>query len=250
MINGISNYELSAETSYLASQIPFLEIEMEKSDSKELLLLGCGDGQALNELAARKESWSFCGVDFNSDYIAKAKIGSPDNVVYLNASFAEITKEVGAYGMIASPGLLSWISEQDRAEVFRILKECSKPGTLALFGYDSEFFWGELKGVRETFLDLWMSIGDLEQARMITHGLVRQMPVSSKRKREHLERMLTEESALKHWLFQPYWQPFFPSEINARMSGAGFIPESEQLNSMTHLLSPSPYLESLYRRVE
>ena len=251
MINGLSNYRLSAETNYLTRQMPFIEAEMHRSKERTLLLLGCGDGVALNAMASRNAEWSFVGIDFNPDYIELAKGSAPGNVEYVCSDFSRVGRGwIGSFGMIASPGLLSWISPDSLDQVFRILSECSNEGTVALFGYDSEFFWGELKGVRETFLDLWQSIGDLNQARMLTHGLVSSMPISSPDKRRYLERMLTDEEAIRHWLLQPYWRPFFLSQIDAMMKASGYTPDAKCLNSMSQLMNPVPYIETPYRKVK
>jgi len=247
MINGVSTYELSADTSYLARQMPDVEEAMDLAETKTLLLLGCGDGEALNALATRYRDWSFVGVDFNRLYIDQAKWESPTNVSYLCADFAEIEEGTGKFGVIASPGLLSWIPEKSVRHVFRILSECSVPGTQAHFGYDSEFFWGDLKGFREAFLDLWLSIGDMTHARMIIHGLVSTMPYTES-KRQFLHRMVTDDKALRNWLLQPHWKPYFPSEIDELMNKAGFTLNGAKRDSISYLLSPSPYMKANYRR--
>lgn len=251
MINGVSNYQLSAETRYLTQQMPFIEAEMKRAREKSMLLLGCGDGQALNELATKYTDWAFTGVDFNQAYIEQARRGAPGNVRYACCDFSAVKREwIGDFGMIASPGILSWICADSLRAVFGILEDCGNEGSVALFGYDSEFFWGELKGVREAFLSLWMSIGDMNQARMITHGLVRSMPISSPMKRRFLEKMLTEDESIRHWLLQPHWKPFFPSEIDAMMRESGYAPDGESLNNLSHLMNPTPYVETPYRKVK
>lgn len=247
MINGVSNYQLSAETGYLSNQMPTVEKAMSGAGSKSALILGCGDGLALNELASRYSDWSFVGVDFNPVYIETASARAPANVSYLRADFSEVDESLGSFGFIASPGLLSWIPEESFQQVFSILRKCSKPGTLAHFGYDSEFFWGDLKGVREAFLDLWLSIGDMNQARMLIQSLVSSMPLTDS-KRKFVDRMARDDKSLRHWLLQPYWKPYFPSEIDQAMSQAGFELSDRRLDSISHLMNPSPYIEANYRR--
>ncbi|SUE95807.1 Trans-aconitate methyltransferase [Ectopseudomonas mendocina] len=220
---------------------------MKSAKLSSMLFLGCGDGVALNELASRYESWSFVGVDFNSAYVERADQEAPANVSYLCADFSEIDERVGIFGVIASPGLLSWISDESVKDVFSILMKCSTPGTLAHFGYDSEFFWGDLKGFREAFLDLWLSLGDMTQARMLIHSLVSSMPVTES-KRNFLDRMVTDDKALRNWMLQPHWKPYFPSEIDDLMTEAGFELEGQRLDSISYLLNPSPYIEANYRR--
>lgn len=247
MINGVSNYQLSAETSYLSAQMPRIEKAMSSAESKSALILGCGDGLALNELASRYSDWSFVGVDFNPVYIETARARAPVNASYLRADFSEVGESLGSFGFIASPGLLSWIPEESFRQVFSILQKCSEPGTVAHFGYDSEFFWGDLKGVREAFLDLWLSIGDMNQARMLIHSLVSSMPLTDK-KRKFVSRMISDEKSLRHWLLQPYWKPYFPSEIDQAMKQAGFELNEQRFDLITYLMNPSPYIEANYRR--
>ena len=247
MINGVSNYQLSAETSYLSAQMPRIERAIEKAELKSALILGCGDGIAVNDMAVRNPEWSIVGIDFNPAYIETARSKAPANARYIRADFSEVDESIGAFGFIGSPGLLSWIPEESFQQVFSILRKCSEPGTVAHFGYDSEFFWGDLKGVREAFLDLWLSIGDMNQARMVIHSLVSSMPLTDK-KRMFVSRMVSDEKSLRHWLLQPYWKPYFPSEIDQAMKQAGFELNEQRFDLITYLMNPSPYIEANYRR--
>lgn len=247
MINGVSNYQLSAETSYLSAQMPRIERAIERAELKSALILGCGDGIAVNDMALRNPDWSIVGIDFNRGYIEAARRMAPANVRYIRADFSEIDESIGSFGFIGSPGLLSWIPEQAFEQVFSLLGKCSMAGTVAHFGYDSEFFWGDLKGVREAFLDLWLSLGDMTQAKMLIHSLVSSMPLTDS-KRRFVDRMIKEEKQLRHWLLQPHWKPYFPSEIDQAMKKAGFELDEPRLDSISHLMNPSPYIEANYRR--
>lgn len=221
MINGVSNYGLSSELTYLDEQIQRLSPGKFTDCSKSMLILGCGDGTAVNKMALTHPDWSFTGVDFNHDYIGKARASSPDNVRYIESSFSDLSLD-REYGVVGSCGLLSWIEPDQFDAVINISKHCVERGGYASFGFDNEFFWAELKAVRELFLSLWVDLGCHEQAGRLTRVFVDSMKFTTEVKHLFAKQMLTDDIELRHWLLQPHWSPMYPSKVIMSMRKAGF----------------------------
>lgn len=250
MIQGVSNYQLSAQTGYLTRQIDRIDVSRFQGCDRSLLMLGCGDGQALNAMARQHPDWRFVGVDFNQGYIDQAKSTAPENVSYLCSAFSQVG-EIGQFGVIGACGLMSWISSDEREAVYALFSRCSGENGWVSFGFDSEFYWGEIKGIRETFLSLWQEMGDHHMALMLTKSLVSNMRFSSQAKKQYVDKLLSDPDELKHWLYQPHWHPMFPSQVVDSMRKAGFVMnERRSLANVasTLLLAECPYIHWSFRR--
>ncbi|GAA3902160.1 class I SAM-dependent methyltransferase [Sphingomonas limnosediminicola] len=117
--------------------------------SYRYLDLGCGQGFHLCLLAAANPEAEFVGVDFQDDHIAHgrelANAGGLANVRFLQADFLDLAAawpaELGTFDYVALQGILSWISPQLRDAVFQCVAHASGPGTLSVFGYNSQPGW-------------------------------------------------------------------------------------------------------------
>ncbi len=252
MINGVSNFELSADTEYLSRQIVSLSPSNFIDCSKKMMVLGCGDGKALNLLALENPDWSFLGVDFNQSYITSARIDAPTNVDYLCKAFSEVEVEPMSFGVVGGCGLFSWISDSDRKDVIELSRKSLEIGGYASFGFDSEFFWGEIKGIREAFLSTWIEFGDRNMAIALIKGLIGDVKFSSKNK-ENFVKSMFDESRIVHWLYQPHWKPMFPSEVIQMFARAGFdkpaLFDSLMNFSITGLVDQPSHLHFSFRRL-
>lgn len=222
MINGVSTFNLSGDTKYLSRQMDRISPKHFPGCIKRMLVLGCGDGAALNEMARTNPDWSFVGLDFNGEYIQKAVRGAPVNVEYICNAFNRFAPVDASFGVVASCGLLSWVEESDRKAIIRLSFTALEIGGYASFGFDNEFFWGELKGVREAFLAAWIETSDHQLARMLVHGLVKTVKFSSPKKAKFALAMIEQEECARHWIYQPHWKPMFPSQVMSEMAQSGF----------------------------
>lgn len=247
MIQGVSSYDISASSGYIALQADDISPAKFEVKNKSMLLLGCGDGEVLNNFGNLYPEWRFTGVDFNASYVSKGKAGAPKNVDYIECKFSTFKSEE-RFGVVCSPGLLSWIEDEERRAVLEIVNRNLSIAGIASFGFDNSLFWLELAPIREFFLSAWIEYGDWRLALEVTRPVAKTYNLSCDFKRLILNRMMTE-AQLPHWLLQPHWHPMMPSQVIMDMSRIGcHIQESVHEVTSRQLLSPLPYMHMDFLR--
>lgn len=117
--------------------------------------LGCGQGFAINLLAASNPQIAFHAVDFNPTQIAgaqrlstKAKLS---NISFYEASFAEFAQrtDLPLFDVIALHGVYSWVASENRATLVDILRSHLKPGGLVYISYNALPGWAAVAPLRE-----------------------------------------------------------------------------------------------------
>ncbi len=104
--------------------------------------LGCGNGLHLIAFAAAHPEGRFVGTDANGEAMDRAAAIAAGlgvrNVEFRAETFAEtLAAGDGGFDYLAGLGLLSWVSAENRALVFRIAGALLAPGGAAAFGYNT-----------------------------------------------------------------------------------------------------------------
>jgi SAM-dependent methyltransferase len=121
--------------------------------------LGAGRGDTLVTLAAANPEARFVGVDLGADHVAFARglaeRGEVGNVRFLQRDFAHpaLRAELPDFDYVVAHGVLSWVSPEKRAAVFRFAQAKLKPGGLLFVSYNALPGWAAGAALRRILLD-------------------------------------------------------------------------------------------------
>lgn len=118
--------------------------------------LGCGHGFTALAIAAahpRAEVWGF---DFNPAHVEWATrlagAAGLTNVHFVEASFAELAGQPAAalpqFDIMASHGVLSWVSTENRRTMLEVIRQRLRPGGLAYISYNVSTGWAAMVPLR------------------------------------------------------------------------------------------------------
>ena len=104
--------------------------------------LGCGQGLTTNLLAAAYPNGSFWANDFNPTHIAAARklaaAAGSENVQFFDSSFAEFCDaDLPEFDFICLHGVWTWISEENRRAVLRLIRSRLKVGGVVYVSYNA-----------------------------------------------------------------------------------------------------------------
>lgn len=117
--------------------------------------LGCGQGFAINLLAAANPQIAFHAVDFNPAQIAGAQRlaakAELSNITFHEASFAEFAQrtDLPLFDVIVLHGIYSWVASEHRATLIDILRSRLRPGGLVYISYNALPGWAAAAPLRE-----------------------------------------------------------------------------------------------------
>lgn len=120
--------------------------------------LGCGNGVTLNYLAEAFPNAHFVGVDFNPEHIENASQcalqAGLKNIRFFAESFDEYASDHNEkFDYVAMHGIYSWVSEEVREQIHKLLKKILKPGGLVYVSYNCLPGWSPL-------IPLWKMMQD------------------------------------------------------------------------------------------
>ncbi len=112
------------------------------SDPFTYLELGCGNAHTLVTLAASLPQGRFYGVDLNAEHIDYGEHlvlqAGVDNVTFHATPFAELlSAKLPKFDFITLHGVYSWVSEDVRLEITRIIDAFLQPDGLVFVSYDA-----------------------------------------------------------------------------------------------------------------
>jgi SAM-dependent methyltransferase len=118
--------------------------------------LGCGNGTTALVVAATCPLAEVWGFDFNPAHVewanGLAARAGLSNVRFVEASFADLAARpetaLPAFDFIASHGVLSWISPENRRQLMEVVRQRLKPGGLAYMSYNVTTGWASMVPVR------------------------------------------------------------------------------------------------------
>lgn len=106
--------------------------------------IGCGRGYTVNALAAANPGWNAIGLDYNPAHIAEATAiaerAQLENASFIEADLAAMTDaeidRLPELDVASLHGVWTWVSDQVRAGIVRLLSRRLKPGGLLYIGYN------------------------------------------------------------------------------------------------------------------
>lgn len=118
--------------------------------------LGCGHGLTATIVAATYPDADVWGFDFNPAHIESARrlasSAGLTNVHFEEASFADLAERRAAdsatFDFVASHGVISWISTENRVRLIETIGRLVRPGGLAYVSYNVATGWAAMQPVR------------------------------------------------------------------------------------------------------
>ncbi len=197
--------------------------------------LGCGQGYAVNLLAAANPQIEFYATDFNPAHVVSAQslaaAAECTNLHLYDRSFAEFLELPGlpAFDVIALHGIYSWIGPENRAAIVEIINRKLKPGGLVFISYNALPGWSAAQPLRRLFFDLAATetgptAPRVERALTFAHRLVDTNPNYVRANpgiKERLDSIQTQNrNYLAHEFFNRDWTPFYHADVAAELSAA------------------------------
>jgi predicted O-methyltransferase YrrM len=219
--------------------------------------LGCGKGLTPLVLAATHPGGKFYGCDFNSSHVEYAdrlrQASGLENASFYPRSFAGmLAEELPPFDFIVLHGVYSWVPESARAEILDFVRMRLKPGGLCMVSYNAMPGWAHLQPIRRMMRDHAASVpGDsIARARaafayveqLANNGALyfRTLPAAA----EHLKGMARRDIRyVAHEYMTPHGDPFYFSEVEGAMAGAGLAFAGSMLapDNYPELMAPEPF---------
>ena len=115
--------------------------------------LGCGLGTtAILDSLTTDCVWD--GIDLNPDQVYRADRYSEALSLessFLLGQFEDVIASGKQYDYIAAHGILTWVSDASRLQLFQVIKKLLRPGGVVFLSQNTPFGWSHLQPVRELF---------------------------------------------------------------------------------------------------
>lgn len=123
--------------------------------------LGCGVGGTLAALATAAPQSEFYGVDYMPGHVAAARHAADalglDNLRVDEGDFARLADAPppgGRFDFVTMHGVWSWVSDENRAALLRLLEGWVAPGGVVYVSYNARPFWNAIEPLRYVLREL------------------------------------------------------------------------------------------------
>jgi SAM-dependent methyltransferase len=139
-----------------------------------VLDLGCGRGVTVCALAAANPGWDVIGLDLQPVHIAEAREvaadGGLDNARFIEADITELDEErstrlLPELDVVICHGVWTWVPDNVREGIVRLLRHRLKPGGIAYFGYNAMPGWGDTLVLQRVLEESARQVGGTEAMR-------------------------------------------------------------------------------------
>lgn len=118
-----------------------------------VLDLGCASGRHIREQAQRYAGASFTGVDFSERELQAGqqaiREAGLDNCELVCGDLRTIELDHGAYDLVVSHGIFSWVPDDVKGSILRLACEALKPGGIVAIAYVTYPGWKQREAFRE-----------------------------------------------------------------------------------------------------
>ncbi len=140
----------------LAAIASLFGVESPPVETARILELGCAGAGNLLPLAEAMPHATFVGVDLSprqiDDARKAAEAGGITNVTFQVASISDLNKDFGEFDYIICHGVYSWVPDEVKASILRVLSQNLSPNGLAYLSYNTYPGWHIPGMVREMML--------------------------------------------------------------------------------------------------
>ena len=207
-------------------------------DDATYLELGCGVGIGALVTAASNPGWQVTAIDYNPAHIAigagLARAARLDNIRFMEADLAQLATSPQADAIpkadfVTMHGLWSWVSNEVRAGIVRLLATKTRPGGVVHLSYNALPAWQGALGMQRLVYEAGVRTGGRSDAQA-------QAGLALARDLKAVEsKFLTESSLscdlldttavmspeyLSHEYMSAHWAPAFHADVVAALAGA------------------------------
>jgi len=199
--------------------------------------IGCGRGYTVNALAAANQGWNVIGLDYNPAHIAEATAIAEQaqlpNASFMEADLAAMTDaeidRLPELDVASLHGVWTWVSDEVRAGIVRLLSRRLKPGGLLYIGYNVLPGFGHDQGLQRLFrmLAAQQSTGSSPMRIEAAVATVRKLhetrpanlPATAMLKRI-ADGPALDPDYLAHEFLTEHWRPVFFADLCADLGAA------------------------------
>jgi hypothetical protein len=210
----------------------------EPDDPACYLELGCGVGIGALVTAAANPGWQVTAIDYNPAHIAigagLARSAKLDNIRFIEADLAQLATSPQAdlipqADFVTMHGLWSWVSNEVRAGIVRLLATKTRPGGMVHLSYNALPAWQGALGMQRLIYEAGIRSGGRSDAQAQAGlSLARELKaVESKYLTESsLTRDLLDATVamsteyLSHEYMSAHWAPAFHADVVAALAEA------------------------------
>ncbi len=210
----------------------------EPDDAACYLELGCGCGIGALLTAASNPAWQVTAIDYNPAHIAigtnLARAAHIDNIRFLEADLAQLATNAEADAIpradfVSMHGLWSWVSNDVRAGIVRLLASKTRPGAMVHLSYNALPAWQGAVGMQRIIYEAGIRSGgrsDLQAQAGL--ALARDLKAAdgkylteSSLTRDLLDTTVAMSTEyLSHEYMSAHWAPAFHADVVAAMAEA------------------------------
>ncbi|WP_421988694.1 class I SAM-dependent methyltransferase [Roseococcus sp.] len=225
--------------------------------------IGCGRGYAANTMAAANPDWTVIGIDHNPAHVAEAMQTAAraglGNTLFLEADLAALDEagleRIPPLDVVMIHGVWSWVSDEVRAGIVRLLARRLKPGGLAYLGYNALPAAGVDLALQRLLRHLAGPVGTLpgqaEAAAALAverlRGMAEHLPLrdSPMRRRLLADPPVLAPGFVAHEFLTSHWRPVFFEDLCAALGPAklDFVGSSNLFEAVPELVCDAAQLE-------
>nr|WP_314075938.1 class I SAM-dependent methyltransferase [uncultured Roseococcus sp.] len=261
----------SAQTpAHMAMVCAAAGVEWRPRSSMTVADIGCGRGYAVNTLAAANPDWTVIGLDHSPVHIAEgtqtAARAGLSNALFLETDLAALDEaaldRIPLLDVAMVHGVWSWVSDEVREGIVRILARRLKPGGVAYLGYNALPAAGADLGLQRLLRHLAGPVGtrpgEAEAAAALAverlRGMAEHLPL---RQTPMLKRLLADPPVLEaafvaHEFLTSHWRPVFFEDLCAALGPAklDFVGSTNLFEAVPSLVCDGAQLEVMAKLPE
>ncbi len=213
---------------------------IERPEELSYLELGAGLGFGTTLLAASNPSWRVTAIDFNPEHVAAARAFAAEagvgNVTFLEADLATLSDQpmaalVPEADVASLHGLWSWVSEETRAGILKLLGAKVRAGGLVHVSYNALPAWQGAFGLQRVVREAGRRLaGRSDRQAAAGIGVARALVAAGARHlaadpfvKQLLERLSgAAPGYLAHEFMNAAWKPVFHVDVATDMAEAKF----------------------------
>ncbi|NLK66267.1 MAG: methyltransferase domain-containing protein [Campylobacteraceae bacterium] len=228
------------ESLYMASLVHGLKAA--DIESANVLELGCASGVNIISFAANYPKANVVGVDLSKENIKNAnnlaKSLDLKNAKFIESDIKNITSKIGKFDYIIAHGIYSWVSDEVKDAILRVIDECLNDKGVAYLSFNAYPGWKTKETIRDIMKFRIESKGEIDADSSINLGfdalayvknnavnpLVRQVIDS-----EYENIISKEKNYIMHEYFEYYNSPNYLYEVakDAKKHGLNYLCDAE-----------------------
>ncbi len=230
-------YQAGPAPGNLALVCAMMGVDWRPGPRLTMIDIGCGRGYTVNTLAAANPGWNMFGLDYNPAHVAEAaelaERARLANATFIEADLADMTDaeidQLPELDVASLHGVWTWVSDDVRRGIVRLLARRLKPGGIVYIGYNAQPGFGHDIALQRLFRHLaqgysgssrFRAQAALTTIRELHKTSPANLPATPILKRLADETDGLDPSYLAHEFLTEHWRPVFFEDILADLAPA------------------------------